>query len=53
MTNDPITVHENDLAAEVVRILREHRIDDLVVINNAGEGIGLVDAQDLSRHGLS
>jgi arabinose-5-phosphate isomerase len=53
MTNDPITVHENDLAAEVVRILREHRIDDLVVINNAGEAIGLVDAQDLSRHGLS
>ena len=53
MTINPITVHENDLAAEVVRVLREHRIDDLVVINNAGEAIGLVDVQDLSRHGLS
>ena len=53
MTTDPITVHENDLAAEVVRILREHRVDDLVVINNTGEAIGLVDVQDLARHGLS
>ena len=52
MTTKPITVHENDLAAEVVRILREHRIDDLVVINNANEAVGLVDVQDLSRHGL-
>jgi arabinose-5-phosphate isomerase len=53
MTINPITVHENDLAVEVVRVLREHRVDDLVVINNAGEAIGLVDVQDLSRHGLS
>ena len=53
MTAEPITVHENDLAAEVVRILREHRIDDLVVINDLGEAVGLVDVQDLSRHGLS
>nr|MBR9810773.1 KpsF/GutQ family sugar-phosphate isomerase [bacterium] len=53
MTTNPITVHGNDLAAEVVRVLREHRIDDLVVINNAGEAIGLVDVQDLSRHGLT
>lgn len=53
MTTQPITVAEDDLAAEVVKILREHRIDDLIVINEAGEPVGLVDVQDLSRQGLS
>lgn len=53
MTTDPITVHENDLAVEVVKILRENRIDDLIVINHEGEPVGLVDVQDLSRQGLS
>ena len=52
MTTSPITVQEDDLAAEVIRILREHRIDDLVVINTSKEVVGLIDVQDLSRHGL-
>jgi len=53
MTTNPITVQENDLAVEVVKILRENRIDDLIVINQRGEPVGLVDVQDLSRQGLS
>jgi CBS domain-containing protein len=29
--------------------LRSHRIDDLVVVDEANHPIGLVDSQDLSR----
>lgn len=53
MTASPITINENDLAVEVVRILRASRIDDLIVINDKGEPVGLVDVQDLSRLGLA
>ena len=52
MTASPITVHEDDLAAEVVKILRESRIDDIIVVNDNGVPVGLVDVQDLSRFGL-
>ena len=43
----------NDLAVEVVRILRDNRIDDLIVVNAKQHPVGLVDVQDLSRHGLT
>lgn len=49
MTRDPITITGERLAAEVLPIFDEHRIDDLVVLNDAGQVIGLVDTQDLSR----
>ncbi len=52
MTTNPISVHHEDLAVEVVRVLREHRIDDLIVVNDRNQAVGLVDVQDLSRHGL-
>jgi arabinose-5-phosphate isomerase len=53
MTTDPISVFENDLAVEVIKILRENRIDDLIVLNEQNKAVGLVDVQDLSRHGLT
>ena len=53
MTRTPITVQENDLAVEVIKILRKNRIDDLIVINNREQVVGLVDVQDLSRQGLA
>lgn len=53
MTAKPITINENDLAVEVVKILRRSRIDDLIVVNDHGQPVGLVDVQDLSRFGLS
>ena len=37
------------LAAEVLQILEQHRIDDLVVVNARNEPIGIVDSQDLTR----
>mgnify|MGYP002632823765 FL=1 len=49
MTSNPITISGNKLAAEVLHILQTHRIDDLVVLDDAGRPIGVVDSQDLSR----
>ena len=53
MTTTPVTVQENDLAVEVIKILRENRIDDLIVLNDRMQVVGLVDVQDLSRQGLA
>ncbi len=49
MTRAPVTIREDRLAAEVLHVLRSHRVDDLVVIDAAGHPSGLVDSQDLSR----
>ncbi|WP_346188209.1 KpsF/GutQ family sugar-phosphate isomerase [Rubritalea halochordaticola] len=49
MTENPITVKSDALAAEAVNILSHHRIDDLVVVSPNGHVIGLVDSQDLAR----
>jgi len=49
MTPRPITVRDDSLAAEVLHVLRTHRVDDLIVIDGNGKPVGLVDSQDLSR----
>jgi arabinose-5-phosphate isomerase len=49
MTRKPITISSDKLAAEVLRILQKHRIDDIVVVDDAERPIGIVDSQDLSR----
>ena len=48
MTKDPVTVRDDRLAAEAIKLIGAHRIDDLVVVNEKGHAIGLVDSQDLS-----
>ena len=49
MTPDPVTIPADKLAAEVVAILSQNRIDDLVVVDADNRPVGLVDSQDLSR----
>lgn len=49
MTTHPVTISGDKLAAEVLQILEHHRIDDLVVVNESNQPIGLVDSQDLTR----
>ena len=49
MTRNPITINDNALAAEALKIFNEHNIDDLVVIDSQGKPVGLVDAQDLPK----
>ena len=49
MTENPVTIHADKLAAEVLMVLEQHRIDDLVVTDADGKPLGVVDSQDLSR----
>ena len=49
MTRKPISVQADDLAAEAVRTISSHRIDDVVVLDAADRPVGLIDTQDLAR----
>jgi arabinose-5-phosphate isomerase len=49
MTRRPVTLREDALAAEALRIFNERSIDDLVIVNSAGHPVGLVDSQDLPK----
>lgn len=53
MTRHPITIDSSRLAAEALRLLESHRIDDLVVVDTVTRvPLGLIDTQDLTRIGL-
>ncbi len=49
MTVHPVTLQADRLAAEVLSTLRTNRVDDIVVVDNDGHPVGLVDTQDLTR----
>jgi len=49
MTRDPVSVSADALAAEALRTIGDHRIDDVVVLDSDGKPVGLVDTQDLAR----
>ena len=49
MTAHPVTIQADKLAVEVLAALERHPVDDLVVVDNEGKPVGLVDTQDLSR----
>ncbi len=52
MTRRPITVRVDKLAVEVLNIFEKHHIDDLIVIDQKGHPVGVVDAQDLAKYRL-
>jgi arabinose-5-phosphate isomerase len=49
MTRNPISVRDDALAAEALKIFNERNIDDLIVINARREPVGLIDSQDLPK----
>lgn len=49
MTRDPISIRDDALAVDAVRIFNERNIDDLIVVNARREPVGRVDSQDLPR----
>ncbi|HEV2965308.1 MAG TPA: KpsF/GutQ family sugar-phosphate isomerase [Chthoniobacterales bacterium] len=49
MTLNPVTIQQQKLAVEVLNLLERHRIDDLIVIDDENQPVGIVDAQDLTR----
>ena len=52
MTRSPKTIGPDRLAAEALRILREHKIDELVVVDAKRRPLGLLDVQDLLKAGI-
>ena len=50
MTPKPVTVHVDKLAVEVLNLFQKNRIDDLVVVDDDQRPVGLVDAQDITKH---
>ncbi len=49
MTVNPVSIRADKLAAEVLATLEHARVDDIVVVDDEGRPIGLVDTQDLTR----
>lgn len=49
MTRNPITVKSDALAVEVLKTLGKSRIDDIIVTDESGVPVGLIDTQDLAR----
>jgi arabinose-5-phosphate isomerase len=49
MTLNPVSIHQDKLAVEVLNLLERHRIDDLVVVDDDNMPVGIVDSQDLTR----
>jgi len=49
MTHHPISIRDDALAAEALKMFNERNIDDLIVVNAKHEPVGLVDSQDLPK----
>jgi arabinose-5-phosphate isomerase len=49
MVRHPITIQAQKLAVEVLNVLDHHRIDDLIVVNENNQPVGIVDSQDLTK----
>lgn len=52
MTPSPVTIRADKLAAEVLSTLEHTRVDDIVVVSETGQPVGMVDTQDLTRFKL-
>jgi arabinose-5-phosphate isomerase len=49
MTPRPVSVRDDALAVEALKVFNERNIDDLIVVNARHEPVGLVDLQDLPK----
>ena len=49
MTRTPKTVRADALAVDALRVFDRYKIDDLIVIDDAGCPVGIVDVQDLPK----
>src|SRR5258705_3712863 len=49
MVRHPITIRSDRLAVEVLTILDQHRIDDLIVVDESNRPVGIIDSQDLTK----
>lgn len=47
MTKNPRYLQDSALVRDAVKLVREHRADEIPVVNAAGEPVGVLDVQDL------
>ncbi|OQA83944.1 MAG: Arabinose 5-phosphate isomerase KdsD [Lentisphaerae bacterium ADurb.Bin242] len=47
MTPKPASIRSDALAIEVLKLVEKRKIDDIVVVDDAGRAVGIVDIQDL------
>ncbi len=52
MTANPVTVQPTTLAVELLRILEQHKIDDILVVDGQDTVLGIVDIQDMPKFKL-
>jgi arabinose-5-phosphate isomerase len=52
MTRNPRTISPDRLASEALKVLHEKKIDEIPVVNAAGEPVGMLDVQDLLDVGI-
>lgn len=52
MTPNPLTLRPEQLAVDMLTLLEHHQIDDVPVVDDAGQVAGIVDIQDLPRFKL-
>ena len=52
MTASPKSIAPDKLAAEALRIMQDHKIDELPVVDAQGKAVGMLDVQDLLGVGL-
>ncbi len=48
MTSDPTTLRDDAMVRDAVRVVREHRFDEIPIVNDEGKPVGLIDVQDLA-----
>jgi len=49
MTPKPITIRQDALAVEALKIFQQRQIDDLIVVDDYRRPVGIVDSQDLPK----
>jgi arabinose-5-phosphate isomerase len=49
MTRGPKVIRADALGADALRLFEAHKIDDLIVVDERGRPVGLVDSQDLPK----
>jgi arabinose-5-phosphate isomerase len=49
MTANPVSLHDNQLAVDILKIYEERNIDDLIVLDDHGKVVGSVDIVDLPK----
>ena len=53
MSSNPITVPQGILAAKALRVLEDHKISQLIIIDKDRNAVGMIHLHDLLKAGLA